>query len=117
MGLLVDGAWRDQNSDTAVSGGRLVRKDGAFRNWVTATTTCLPGRRSTPPRRMGGSGSGAGEPARHGSRGAAAAKRRHLRSISAATAASPQASPIQMPLTPRPNGKPSRSPTGKPIAQ
>ena len=27
MGLLVDGVWRDQNSDTAASGGRFVRKD------------------------------------------------------------------------------------------
>ena len=34
MGLLVDGVWRDQR-DTASTGGRFVRKDSAFRNWVT----------------------------------------------------------------------------------
>ena len=35
MGLLIDGAWRDQGYDTAASGGRFVRKDSAFRSWVT----------------------------------------------------------------------------------
>ena len=35
MGLLVEGVWRDQWYDTAASGGRFVRKDSAFRNWVT----------------------------------------------------------------------------------
>jgi glutathionyl-hydroquinone reductase len=35
MGLLVEGVWRDQRHDTAASGGRFVRKDSAFRNWVT----------------------------------------------------------------------------------
>ena len=35
MGLLVDGAWRDQWYDTKESGGRFVRKDAAFRHWVT----------------------------------------------------------------------------------
>jgi glutathionyl-hydroquinone reductase len=36
MGLLIDGAWRDQWYDTAVAGGRFVRPRTAFRNWVTA---------------------------------------------------------------------------------
>ena len=36
MGLLVDGRWHDQWYDTAKSGGRFVRQDSAFRNWVTA---------------------------------------------------------------------------------
>lgn len=36
MGLLVDGKWVDQWYDTKASGGRFVRKDAAFRNWVTA---------------------------------------------------------------------------------
>ena len=36
MGLLVEGEWRDQWYDTAESGGRFVRKDSAFRDWVTA---------------------------------------------------------------------------------
>lgn len=35
MGLLVDGAWRDQWYDTGASGGRFVRADSTFRHWVT----------------------------------------------------------------------------------
>ncbi|HEY8564477.1 MAG TPA: glutathione S-transferase family protein [Beijerinckiaceae bacterium] len=35
MGLLVDGVWRDQWYDTKSTGGRFVRKDAAFRSWVT----------------------------------------------------------------------------------
>jgi glutathionyl-hydroquinone reductase len=35
MGLLVKGQWQDQWYDTASSGGRFVRKDAAFRNWIT----------------------------------------------------------------------------------
>src|SRR5260370_4553480 len=34
--LLVDGVWQDAWSDTANTGGRFVRKDSAFRNWLTA---------------------------------------------------------------------------------
>lgn len=36
MGLLVDGIWRDQWYDTAKTGGKFVRSDAQFRNWVTA---------------------------------------------------------------------------------
>lgn len=36
MGLLVEGKWHDQWYDTKKSGGRFVRQDSAFRNWVTA---------------------------------------------------------------------------------
>jgi putative glutathione S-transferase len=36
MGLLVEGVWKDQWYDTASSGGRFVRADSKFRNWVTA---------------------------------------------------------------------------------
>jgi putative glutathione S-transferase len=36
MGLLVDGVWHDQWYDTAKTGGRFVREDSRFRNWVTA---------------------------------------------------------------------------------
>ncbi|MGO4303990.1 glutathione S-transferase family protein [Cupriavidus sp. RAF12] len=36
MGLLVNGHWQDKWYDTASTGGRFVRKDAAFRNWVTA---------------------------------------------------------------------------------
>jgi hypothetical protein len=35
MGLLVDGHWQDQWYDTTGTGGRFVRQDSAFRNWVT----------------------------------------------------------------------------------
>ncbi len=36
MGLLVDGIWRDQWYDTAKTGGKFVRSDAQFRNWITA---------------------------------------------------------------------------------
>lgn len=36
MGLLVDGVWHDQWYDTASTGGRFVRSQAQFRNWVTA---------------------------------------------------------------------------------
>lgn len=36
MGLLQDGKWVDRWYDTKSSGGRFVRKDAAFRNWITA---------------------------------------------------------------------------------
>jgi len=35
MGLLVDGQWRDQWYDTSNSGGRFVRTEAQFRNWIT----------------------------------------------------------------------------------
>ncbi|ETF00629.1 glutathione S-transferase [Advenella kashmirensis W13003] len=35
MGLLVDGKWHDQWYDTKKTGGRFVRGDAQFRNWVT----------------------------------------------------------------------------------
>ena len=35
MGLLIDGHWQDQWYDTTSTGGRFVRQDSAFRNWVT----------------------------------------------------------------------------------
>jgi putative glutathione S-transferase len=36
MGLLVDGVWQDRWYDTKSTDGRFVRKDAAFRNWITA---------------------------------------------------------------------------------
>jgi putative glutathione S-transferase len=36
MGLLVEGKWVDQWYDTKPSGGRFVRQDSAFRDWVRA---------------------------------------------------------------------------------
>jgi putative glutathione S-transferase len=35
MGLLVDGKWQDKWYPTAENGGRFVRQDSRFRNWVT----------------------------------------------------------------------------------
>ncbi|MGH7003069.1 MAG: glutathione S-transferase family protein [Alphaproteobacteria bacterium] len=35
MGLLVDGVWHDQWYDTGKSGGKFVRSEAQFRNWVT----------------------------------------------------------------------------------
>ncbi|MEE8271097.1 MAG: glutathione S-transferase family protein [Alphaproteobacteria bacterium] len=35
MGMLIDGVWHDQPLDTKKSGGRFVRQESAFRNWVT----------------------------------------------------------------------------------
>lgn len=36
MGLLVDGQWHDVWYETGSTGGRFIRKDAAFRNWITA---------------------------------------------------------------------------------
>ena len=35
MGLLVEGVWRDEWYDTKSTGGKFVRKDAGFRNWIT----------------------------------------------------------------------------------
>lgn len=35
MGLLVEGKWVDQWYDTTTTGGRFVRTDPQFRNWIT----------------------------------------------------------------------------------
>lgn len=42
MGLLVDGQWQDKWYDTEASGGRFVREDAGFRNWVTADGSARP---------------------------------------------------------------------------
>jgi putative glutathione S-transferase len=42
MGLLVDGQWRDVWYDTKSTQGRFVRKDAAFRNWITADGSAGP---------------------------------------------------------------------------
>src|SRR5215213_11747059 len=36
MGLLVDGMWQDAWYYTAQTGGRFVRQESQFRNWVTS---------------------------------------------------------------------------------
>jgi putative glutathione S-transferase len=35
MGMLVDGKWHDVWYDTGTTGGRFVRSDSQFRNWIT----------------------------------------------------------------------------------
>lgn len=42
MGLLVDGKWHDQWYDTKKSGGRFIRSDSQFRNWVTKDGSAGP---------------------------------------------------------------------------
>lgn len=42
MGLLVDGDWKDQWYDTSATGGNFVRKEAAFRNFVTREGTPGP---------------------------------------------------------------------------
>lgn len=42
MGLLIDGIWHDQWYDTKTTGGKFVRKDSAFRNWVTSDGSAGP---------------------------------------------------------------------------
>lgn len=36
MGLLIEGVWHDEWYDTAKTGGRFVRGQSAFRDWITA---------------------------------------------------------------------------------
>jgi len=42
MGMLIDGQWQDVWYDTAASGGRFLRKESAFRHWVTPDGTTGP---------------------------------------------------------------------------
>lgn len=42
MGLLQDGVWVDQWYDTKATGGKFVRKQSSFRNWVTKEGTPGP---------------------------------------------------------------------------
>ncbi len=42
MGLLVEGKWVDAWYDTKSSGGRFVRQDSAFRNWIGAADGKFP---------------------------------------------------------------------------
>jgi putative glutathione S-transferase len=46
MGLLIEGKWHDRWYDTASTGGRFVRKDAAFRNWVTPDGAAGPSGRA-----------------------------------------------------------------------
>lgn len=42
MGLLVDGAWQDIWYETGKTGGRFVRSESRFRDWVTADGSAGP---------------------------------------------------------------------------
>jgi len=42
MGLLVDGKWQDRWYDTSKAGGRFIRSDSQFRNWVTVDGSAGP---------------------------------------------------------------------------
>ncbi len=42
MGLLVDGKWQDQWYDTEENGGRFIRQESQFRNWITADGSAGP---------------------------------------------------------------------------
>ena len=42
MGLLIDGVWHEQWYDTSSTGGRFIRKDSIYRNWVTADGAAGP---------------------------------------------------------------------------
>jgi putative glutathione S-transferase len=40
--MLVDGQWHDVWYETKSTGGRFVREDAAFRNWITADGSAGP---------------------------------------------------------------------------
>ncbi len=42
MGLLVEGKWQDKWYDTESTGGKFVRSEAVFRNWVTADGAAGP---------------------------------------------------------------------------
>ncbi|MEQ8290843.1 MAG: glutathione S-transferase family protein [Roseovarius sp.] len=42
MGLLVDGEWKDKGYDTDKTGGKFVRSETKFRNWITADGSAGP---------------------------------------------------------------------------
>jgi putative glutathione S-transferase len=42
MGMLIDGSWHDAWYATKSTGGRFVRKDAAFRNWITSDGSAGP---------------------------------------------------------------------------
>lgn len=42
VGLLVEGKWHDQWYDTKNTGGKFVRQDAGFRNWITADGSAGP---------------------------------------------------------------------------
>jgi len=52
VGQLVDGGWTNEWYDTAKTGGKFVRGESAFRNWITADgRRKLAGAGIAPPHR------------------------------------------------------------------
>ncbi len=48
MGVLVDGVWHTDWYDTESTGGRFVRSEAKFRNWITPDGTGAPSGRAFP---------------------------------------------------------------------
>ena len=48
MGKLIDGVWHDVWYDTKKTGGKFVRTDAKFRNWITADGTNAPTGKAFP---------------------------------------------------------------------
>jgi len=46
VGLLIDGVWNDKWYDTKTTGGKFVRKDATFRNWITSDGSAGPSGKS-----------------------------------------------------------------------
>src|ERR671911_594452 len=44
MGLLVDGVWRDESVKSEMVGGKFVRTESGFRDWITRDGKPAPGR-------------------------------------------------------------------------
>ena len=42
MGLLIDGKWHDEWYDTKSNGGKFIRKDSQYRNWITRDGSAGP---------------------------------------------------------------------------
>ena len=42
MGQLINGKWMDQRIDTIATGGKFIRNDASFRNWITADGSAGP---------------------------------------------------------------------------
>lgn len=48
MGLLVEGKWQDKWYDTKSTGGKFIRKDSSFRDWVTKDGSKFEDRQTFP---------------------------------------------------------------------
>jgi len=53
MGQLVDGVWQTASLSTTVTGGKFVRKDSSFRNWITADGSAGPSGEGGFPAELG----------------------------------------------------------------